>query len=144
MMQSCIVLGWNANSVVYLGAPQIRRLQGHAIRGAIEELDRLICRATRLPYKQQRQTLRGGGESAGSIGKKNAEPHHLTCLLAHDLINKLSVIIGRCDLIQQENPKDSSLSTQLGLIRGVANAMAVDLKQEQRRLNDIVPIAMPR
>lgn len=102
---------------------------GRAIHGAIEELDRLICLATRLPSKQQNQTLRGGRESDGRIGNKDAGPYQPKCLLAHDLINKLSVIIGRCELLQEEIPKDSSVSTQLSLVREVATAMAVDLKQ---------------
>jgi len=57
--------------------------------------------------------------------------YELDCPLAHNLINKLSVIVGTCDLLVEKAPADSPALPQMLLIRGVARSMAADLGQFQ-------------
>ena len=57
------------------------------------------------------------------------ENHKLECPLAHELINKLSVIVGNCDLLAENTPHDSPLLQRTLLIRDMAKAVAKDLGQ---------------
>lgn len=63
----------------------------------------------------------------------NMQPNHenykLECPLAHELINKLSVIVGNCDLLAENTPQDSPLLERTLLIRDMAKAVAKDLGQ---------------
>jgi hypothetical protein len=47
--------------------------------------------------------------------------------LAHELINKLSIVIGGCDLLVEQTPEDSPFRKQINTIRNTAKAMATDL-----------------
>jgi len=47
--------------------------------------------------------------------------------LAHDLINKLSVVVGRCDLLIAKMPEDSPLLQHVHSIQEIAKSMATDL-----------------
>ena len=64
-----------------------------------------------------------------------AEPgpgkYQLDCPLAHDLINKLTVIVGTCDLLVERTPENSPSLAQMLMIRNVARSMATDLGQLQ-------------
>jgi hypothetical protein len=53
------------------------------------------------------------------------------CPLAHDLINKLAVIVGQCDLLVEKTPKDSPLFKQTLLVRDLAKAVGSELGQLQ-------------
>jgi hypothetical protein len=53
------------------------------------------------------------------------------CPLAHDLINKLAVIVGQCDLLVEKTPKDSPLLKQTLLVRDLAKAVGSELGQLQ-------------
>jgi len=53
-----------------------------------------------------------------------------TCIMAHDLLNKLTVIIGGCDLLE-EKASDSECVRLILAIRDSAKAMADELKQHQ-------------
>jgi hypothetical protein len=53
------------------------------------------------------------------------------CPLAHDLINKLSVIVGQCDLMLEKTPEDSPVLKQMLLIRTMAKSVAAELGQLQ-------------
>jgi hypothetical protein len=57
--------------------------------------------------------------------------YELDCPLAHNLINKLSVIVGTCDLLVEKAPEDSPVRPQMLLIQNVARSMAADLGQFQ-------------
>ena len=54
--------------------------------------------------------------------------HQPACLVAHDVVNKLSAIIGFCDLLQesvvQQNPE---CNQRLGLIHDLAQSAAKEL-----------------
>ena len=58
---------------------------------------------------------------------------------AHSLINKLSVISGQCQLLREDLPKDvpeySRCLERLLAIQDTANAMAEEIKTNQRRLD---------
>jgi hypothetical protein len=53
------------------------------------------------------------------------------CSVAHDLINRLSAIIGHCDLLAESTPLDSPSLDRVLLIRHLANMIAKDLGQFQ-------------
>lgn len=53
------------------------------------------------------------------------------CPLAHDLINKLAVIVGHCDLLVEKTPESSPLFRQMVLVRDLAKAVGSELGQLQ-------------
>jgi hypothetical protein len=58
--------------------------------------------------------------------------HEPACLLAHDLVNKLSVIIGNCDLLISEQVQPGSeCAKRLRLIQDVALGIARELNEHQ-------------
>ncbi|MFZ0954583.1 MAG: hypothetical protein WAN17_20105 [Candidatus Sulfotelmatobacter sp.] len=63
---------------------------------------------------------------------------HGPCLLAHDLVNKLSVIIGNCDLLVKHVESGSECANRLDLIRNVARGMAKELNQHQCELSEVI------
>jgi len=54
-----------------------------------------------------------------------------SCTLAHELINRLSIIIGNCDLLKEDLPGDSEGAKRLCLIKDVAKSMAQDVQRHQ-------------
>lgn len=56
-----------------------------------------------------------------------------TCLLAHSLINKLAIVVGRCDLLTQKTPEESECYQRLMSIRELAKSMAEEIKEHQCR-----------
>jgi len=61
--------------------------------------------------------------------QSNQEKYKLECPLAHELINKLSVIVGNCDLLAESTPEDSPLLERTLVIREMAKAVAKELGQ---------------
>ena len=57
--------------------------------------------------------------------------YELDCPLAHNLINKLAVIVRTCDPLVEKAPEDSRARPQMLLIRNIARSMAADLGQFQ-------------
>jgi hypothetical protein len=55
--------------------------------------------------------------------------HEPECPLVHQLINKLSVIVGNCDLLVEKTPQDSPLLPRMLLVQSIAKSMAADLAQ---------------
>ncbi len=53
------------------------------------------------------------------------------CPLAHDLINKLAVIVGHCDLLVEQTPENSPLFKETLLVRDLAKAVGSELGQLQ-------------
>jgi hypothetical protein len=47
-----------------------------------------------------------------------------SCVLAHNLLNKLSVIVGCCDLLKAEVPENATCEVRLRAIRRIAQQMA--------------------
>jgi hypothetical protein len=53
------------------------------------------------------------------------------CPLAHSLLDKLTVIVGHCELLAETNSADLASSRHLHLIRQTAQSMASELKDLQ-------------
>lgn len=70
--------------------------------------------------------------------KSDPGTYHPSCLLAHDLLNKLTVVLGNCELLKEEAPEDSACLKRLLLIRDVAASMAEDLKKHQCQLEAVM------
>lgn len=67
------------------------------------------------------------------------------CLLAHELVNKVSVIVGRCDLLGDLVATDAGSAKHLKVIRDMAMSMAESLNEHQRQLaSPTPPEAMPK
>jgi hypothetical protein len=63
---------------------------------------------------------------------KRYEP---VCMLAHDLVNQLAIIVGHCDLLLSEESKTVlPRASRLRLIRDAAQGMAKDLSEHQCQL----------
>lgn len=58
--------------------------------------------------------------------RKSYEPE---CPLAHNLINKLSVIVGHCDLLVERIPETSPLWGRMLLVRDLAKSVGEELGQ---------------
>lgn len=54
----------------------------------------------------------------------------------HDLINKLAVIIGHCDLLKEDLRAGSQCTERLDVIHSVAAQIARDLNEHQRQISD--------
>jgi Mg2+ and Co2+ transporter CorA len=57
--------------------------------------------------------------------------------LAHDLINKLAVIVGHCDLMREDGKKHSQYAKRVDSIQNIAVEMAAQLHAYQFRLSRI-------
>lgn len=62
------------------------------------------------------------------------ECSHPICMLAHELINSLSVIIGHCDLLGDQDQSQDERSRHLIQIRNTAKSMAQKLNHQQCHL----------
>ncbi len=69
-----------------------------------------------------------------SIEQSNGKPHQPVCRLAHGLINKLSVIVGLCELVSAEAVVGTKDTTRLKVIDDMAKSMARDLTDCQCEL----------
>ncbi len=74
------------------------------------------------------------------MGNVNNDTYQPSCMLAHDLINRLAVIVGYCDLLAQESPDDSKGSKRLRIMRDIANSAAEELNKHQCRLDALTRI----
>lgn len=59
-------------------------------------------------------------------------------MLAHHLINRLTVIVGYCDLLVQEAPEDSERMKRLLQMREIATSAAAELGQHECELETIM------
>jgi hypothetical protein len=63
--------------------------------------------------------------------KPSTDPYQTDCPLAHDLINKLAIIVGNCDLLVERIPETSPLWGRMLLVRDLAKAVGEELGQLQ-------------
>jgi hypothetical protein len=63
--------------------------------------------------------------------KSSSEPYQTDCPLVHDLINKLSVIVGHCDLLVERIPEASPLWDRMLLVRNLAKSVGDELGRLQ-------------
>jgi Na+/citrate or Na+/malate symporter len=55
-------------------------------------------------------------------------------IVAHDLANKLAVIVGHCDLLREITEEGTDYAKRLALIRDTAEAAAKDLREHQQKI----------
>jgi len=72
------------------------------------------------------------------MGKNGVENYQPDCLLAHDLINKLTTIVGACELLQDKAEDDPECMRRLLTIQETAKSIAKDLQEHQCHLEDAV------
>jgi hypothetical protein len=65
------------------------------------------------------------------MAESNRDPYQPDCPLAHDLINKLSVIVGHCDLLVGKVPENSPLFEPMRRVRDLAKSVGEELGQIQ-------------
>jgi len=70
--------------------------------------------------------------------KSNRESYQPTCLFAHHLINKLSTIVGSCDLASEQVEPGTEYAKHLALIRDTAKEIATGLIVHQGQLTETV------
>jgi hypothetical protein len=73
-----------------------------------------------------------------SMQNLTRECDRTACSLACELIDKLTVIVGNCDLLREEMEAGSAESRRLELIRGMAREIAKELGGCQCRLLEAV------
>ena len=72
------------------------------------------------------------------MSRTNLGHYQPSCMLAHDVINRLSVIVGYCDLLADETPEGSDCRKRLLTIRNLAKLAAADLTEHQCQLDMLV------
>jgi hypothetical protein len=70
--------------------------------------------------------------------KSNRECYQPACLFAHHLIDKLSLIVGSCDLASDQTEPGTEYAKHLALIRETAKEMARELVVHQCQLTEAV------
>jgi nitrogen-specific signal transduction histidine kinase len=73
--------------------------------------------------------------------KSSNEPYQTDCPLAHDLINKLSIIVGNCDLLVERIPESSPLWNRMLLVRDLAKSVGEELGRLQCDLARVRTVA---
>ena len=63
-----------------------------------------------------------------------AERHQPVCNVSHYVINKLTAIIGNCDLMLEKMEKGTEHARRLAVIREIANETAKELTDHQFRV----------
>lgn len=71
------------------------------------------------------------------MDKSARQCHHPICMLAHELVNNLSVIVGRCELLSDLDQPDDERTRHLQAIRETAKSMADRLNHHQCHLASI-------
>jgi light-regulated signal transduction histidine kinase (bacteriophytochrome) len=73
--------------------------------------------------------------------QSNQKKHQPACLLSHDLLNKLSAIIGFCDLLMEkaeEKGEDQECVRQLGTVNDLARSAVKTLLEHQCELSVVI------
>jgi hypothetical protein len=70
--------------------------------------------------------------------KYNVGHYEPACMLAHRLLDKLSIIIGHCELVSEAVPHGSECAKRLDRIHSVAAEMAADLSTHQCQITETV------
>ena len=62
--------------------------------------------------------------------------HQPACMFAHSLVNKLSGIVGNCDLLYEKTEKGTDYARRLAVIRDLAESAAKELANHQRNVEN--------
>ena len=60
------------------------------------------------------------------------------CTLAHDLFNKLAIIIGNCDLLREQTTLSPEMSERLRVIKNMAQAMSDQIQNHPCQIDAVV------
>ena len=72
------------------------------------------------------------------------EKHQPPCLLAHDVVNKLSAIVGFCDLlVENVKRRDTECVKRVMSIQELAKSAAEDLIEHQCELSLLIRSTKP-
>lgn len=77
------------------------------------------------------EAIVGGSNGGRATGRE-------LCLLAHTLLNKMSVVLGSLDLLDDMVPADSDVVRHLGIIRVATRSMADEVQAQQCRLTALL------
>ena len=58
--------------------------------------------------------------------------HQPACMAAHNMLNKLCVIIGHCDLLNEMTEQGTEGARRLAIIREIADSAVKELVEHQR------------
>lgn len=86
----------------------------------------------------QNTTPEGGGERNSQVERIE---YHLSCALGHDLINKMSAIVGYTELLEEKTERGES-QRQLLMIRHIAKSTADQIKRHVCHLDAITKTAI--
>jgi len=64
------------------------------------------------------------------------ERHGPTCMLAHEMITKLSALIGQCDLLIGMTEPGSVIEKKTAQIHRIAALVVDELKEHQRKADE--------
>lgn len=82
------------------------------------------------------------------VKNSGAAKHQPKCMLSHEFLNKLTVIIGSCELLledQGESPElDAKRARRVEVIRDIARQMAGDLKEHTCELDGLTKTLLLR
>jgi len=59
--------------------------------------------------------------------------HQSACMFAHSLVNKLSGIVGNCDLLYEKTESGTEYARRLVVIRDLAESAVKEIMEHQRR-----------
>ncbi len=62
------------------------------------------------------------------------ERHQPACMVAHDLVNKLSDIVGHCDLLNEMTEQGTEYARRLAIIKDLAKSAAKELAEHERQV----------
>ena len=60
--------------------------------------------------------------------------HEPACMVAHHLISRLAVIVGRCDLLDETTKQSVGAAKHIAAIRDIAETAIGELVEHQRAL----------
>ena len=69
------------------------------------------------------------------VDKLDLEKYQPSCFLAHELVNKLTVIVGHCGLLEGHAPEDAECMNRIQAISELAKGMAEELNKHQCSIN---------
>jgi hypothetical protein len=74
-----------------------------------------------------------GEKDASSMGS-TGERHEPACMVAHNMVNVLSDIIGHCDLLSEKIEPGTEAARRLATVRDLAESAVKQLTEHQRAL----------
>jgi len=78
------------------------------------------------------------GEEWCRMEKPDLDKYKPCCNLAHEFVNKLSAIVGYCELMEDRATEDPECRARLEAIRKIAKEMAEALATHQCELHDLI------